>query len=202
MHGWPTFRAWPSPTALAEEGDYYTGIERAWKAGLRLMVTDNVDNEALCSLMTTRSNPCNDMAAVRIQNRDLHALQDYIDAQSGGPGKGWFRIVTDPFQARQIINQGKLAVIEGIEVSRIFGCGETFGVPHCSTGQIDAGLKDGARPRCAHLLPDPRVRQRVRRHQDDRRRARARSSTPATDWRPAASGRCSRARRGSRTASS
>ena len=23
-----------------------------------------------------------------------HELQDYIDAQSGGPGKGWFRIVT------------------------------------------------------------------------------------------------------------
>src|SRR5205807_2005961 len=37
MHGWPTFREWPSPTALVEEGDYYTGIERAWKAGLRLM---------------------------------------------------------------------------------------------------------------------------------------------------------------------
>jgi hypothetical protein len=141
MHGWPTFRAWPSPTALAEEGDYYTAIERAWKAGLRLMVSDDVDNEALCSLMTTRRNPCNDMAAVRIQNRDLHGLQDYIDAQSGGPGTGWFRLVTDPFEARQVINQGKLAVVEGIEVSRVFGCGETFGVPRCTTGQIDAGLK-------------------------------------------------------------
>ena len=57
MHGWPTFVDWPSPTALAEEGDYYTGIERAWKAGLRLMVTDLVDNEALCSLMTTQPQP-------------------------------------------------------------------------------------------------------------------------------------------------
>ena len=141
MHGWPTFVDWPSPTALAEEGDYYTGIERAWKAGLRLMVTNLVDNEALCSLMTTRHNPCNDMAAVQIQNRDLHALQDYIDAQSGGPGKGWFRIVTDPFQARQVINEGKLAVIEGIEVSRLFGCGEYNGVPQCNQAQVDAGLK-------------------------------------------------------------
>jgi hypothetical protein len=98
MHGWPTFVDWPSPTALAEEGDYYTGIERAWKAGLRILVTNLVDNEALCSLMTVRRNPCNDMDAVRIQSRDLYALQDYIDAQSGGPGKGWFRIVTDPFE--------------------------------------------------------------------------------------------------------
>jgi hypothetical protein len=141
MHGWPTFKEWPSPTALAEEGDYYTGIERAWKAGLRLMVTNLVDNEALCQLMTTRHNPCNDMAGVDIQNRDLHALQNYVDAQSGGPGKGWFRIVTDPFQARRVISQGKLAVIEGIEVSRLFGCGEMQDVPQCGPAQIDAGLK-------------------------------------------------------------
>jgi hypothetical protein len=142
MHGWPTFKEWPSPTALAEEGDYYTGIERAWKAGMRLMVTNLVDNEALCSIMTTRKNPCNDMSSVHIQSRDLYGLQNYIDAQSGGPGKGWFRIVTDPFQARRVINQGKLAVIEGIEVSRLFGCGETHNVPQCNQAQVDAGLKD------------------------------------------------------------
>jgi hypothetical protein len=141
MHGWPTFVKWPSPTALAEEGDYYTGVERAWKAGLRLMVTNLVDNEALCSLMTTKHNPCNDMAGVQIQSRDLFALQDYIDAQSGGPGKGWFRVVTSPFQARQVINQGKLAVIEGVEVSRMFGCGVYNGVPQCDKAQVDAGLK-------------------------------------------------------------
>src|SRR5947209_4600870 len=142
MHGWPTFKHWPSPTALAEEGDYYTGIERAWKAGLRVMVTDLVDNEALCSLMTKKHNPCNDMASVHVQDRDLHALQDYVDAQSGGPGQGWLRLVTDPFQARRVVNQGKLAVIEGIEVSRIFGCGEQYDVPQCGRAQIDAGLKD------------------------------------------------------------
>jgi len=139
--GWPTFRAWPSPTDLAEEGDYYTGIKRAWMAGLRLMVTHLVDNEALCTLMTKRHNPCNDMAAVQIQARDLRALEDYIDAQSGGPGKGFFRIVTNPFQAREVINQGKLAVEEGIEVSHLFNCGEVLGVPQCTHAQIDAGLR-------------------------------------------------------------
>jgi hypothetical protein len=141
MVGWPKFENWPKPTTLAEEGDYYTGIERAWKAGLRLLVTNLVDNEALCSVMTKRHNPCNDMAAVRIQNRDLHRLQGYIDAQSGGPGKGWFRLVTNPFQARRVISQGKLAVIEGIEVSRLFGCGEVHNKPQCGHGEINAGLK-------------------------------------------------------------
>ena len=140
--GWPTFRDWPSPTDLAEEGDYYTGIKRAWMAGLRVMVTQLVDNEALCQLMTSRRNPCNDMDAVRLQARDLRALQDYIDAQSGGPGKGFFRIVTNPFQARQVINEGKLAVVEGIEVSHIFDCGEYLHVPDCSEAKIDAGLNE------------------------------------------------------------
>jgi hypothetical protein len=142
LHGWPTFVGWPSPTSLAEEGDYYTGVERAWRAGLRIFVTDLVDNEQLCQQMTVRHLPCNDMSSVHVQSKDLYALQGYIDAQSGGPGKGWFRIVTDPFQARRVINQGKLAVIEGIEVSRIFGCGEYHDVPQCGPSQVDAGLKE------------------------------------------------------------
>ena len=41
-----------------------------------------------------------------------------------------------------MINQGKLAVIQGIEVSRLFGCGEVNGNPQCNTSQVDAGLKE------------------------------------------------------------
>lgn len=151
--GWPTFRDWPSPTDLAEEGDYYTGIERAWKAGLRVMVTQLVDNEALCTLMTKRHNPCNDMSSVHIQARDLRALQNYIDAQSGGPGKGFFRIVTNPFQARRVINAGKLAVVEGIEVSDLFNCGEYLGVPKCDRSQVDAGLREVRRLGVSTFFP-------------------------------------------------
>jgi hypothetical protein len=151
--GWPTFRAWPSPTDLAEEGDYYTGIKRAWMAGLRIMVTQLVDNEALCTLMTKRRNPCNDMDAVRLQAKDLRKLQAYIDAQSGGPGKGFFRIVTNPFQARQVINQGKLAVVEGIEVSHLFNCGEYLGVPQCDHAKINNGLKEVRRLGVSTFFP-------------------------------------------------
>ena len=49
-------------------------------------------------------------------------FEDYVDAQSGGPGKGWYRIVTNPWQARRVINAGKLAVVMGIETSVPFGC--------------------------------------------------------------------------------
>jgi len=138
--GWPTFKQWPSPSMLAEEGEYWTGIERAWLAGLRVMVVDYVDNEALCTVMTKRHDLCNDMASVQIQWKDLHGLQDYIDAQAGGPGKGFFRIVTSPAEARAVANEGKLAVVQGIEVSDIFNCGEFLNRPKCTTAQIDSWL--------------------------------------------------------------
>ncbi len=93
------------------------------------------------------------MQAVELQARDLRALQDYIDAQSGGPGKGFFRIVTNPFQARQVINSGKLAVVEGIEVSHLFNCGETLGVPDCSPQKIDAGLAEVRRLGVSTFFP-------------------------------------------------
>ena len=140
--GWPTFKSWPQHGLLAHEMSYYKWLERAWMGGLRTYVNLLVDNEVLCKAYPVKRNPCNDMAAVRLQNRDLNDLQDYIDAQSGGPGKGWFRIVTDPFQAREVINEGKLAVIKGIEVSRLFECGVNNDVPDCDVGKIDRNLKE------------------------------------------------------------
>jgi hypothetical protein len=82
------------------------------------------------------------MDGVRLQARRLRELQDYIDAQNGGPGKGWFRIVSDPFQARRVINAGKLAVVPGIEVSKLFDCGIYNDQPECDRAQIDRQLAE------------------------------------------------------------
>ena len=65
----------------------------------------------------------------------MYQMQDYIDAQFGGPGKGFYRIVKNPFQARKVINAGKMAVIMGIETSVPFGC--TFKA--CPAGDQPAG---------------------------------------------------------------
>jgi hypothetical protein len=147
--GWPTFTYWPGPTRQAEEGTYYTSVERAWLGGLRVLVVLFVDNEALCDAMTTRdpSPPasCNDMNSVRQQNQDLEDFQDYVDAQNGGPGRGWLRIVASPAKARKVIDQGKLAVVKGIELSHILNCGETVESdpePQCTEANVDAGLDE------------------------------------------------------------
>ncbi len=147
--GWPTFGYWPGPTRQAEEGTYYTSVERAWLGGLRLLVVLFVDNEALCDAMTFRDPAppgfCNDMDSVRQQNQDLEDFEDYVDAQNGGPGKGWLRIVTSPARARKVIDQGKLAVVKGIELSRVLDCGETVASdpePQCDQAHVDAGLDE------------------------------------------------------------
>ena len=71
-------------------------------------------------------------------------MQDYIDAQAGGPGKGFFRIVRNPFQARRVINRGKLAVVLGIEVSQPFDCTVHNEQPGCDRDDH----QEPARTRC------------------------------------------------------
>ena len=140
--GWPTFSYWPRYNSLTHEQNYYRWLERAWRGGLRIMTNLLVDNHALCTVYPLKKNSCNEMDGVRLEAKRLHELQDYIDAQSGGPGEGWFRIVGDPFQARAVINSGKLAVIPGIEVSSILDCGVFLDTPKCTEEQIDTRLDE------------------------------------------------------------
>lgn len=70
-------------------------------AGLRLIVMPVNENRELCQLIVNRRNPCDEMNTVRKGIDDIHELQDYVDAQVGGPGKGFFQIVRDPFEARR-----------------------------------------------------------------------------------------------------
>ena len=140
--GWPVLKDWPHHASLTHEQTYYKWVERSWRSGLRLFVNLLVDNEVLCTAYPLKQNSCNEMDGVRLQAKRLRELQDYVDAQSGGPGKGWFRLVKTPFEARRVINQGKLAVVMGIEVSKLFDCGVQDGKPECTAEQVDARLKE------------------------------------------------------------
>lgn len=140
--GWPTFAGWPRHNSLTHEQVYYKWLERAWRGGLRMFVNLLVDNEQLCRVYPFKRHGCNEMDGVRLQAQRLRELERYIDAQHGGPGKGWFRIVTDPFEARRVINEGRLAVVMGIEVSVPLDCGITLDIPRCDLARIDAGLDE------------------------------------------------------------
>jgi len=140
--GWPSFGYWPRYDSLTHEQVYYKWLERSWRAGQRMYVNLLVDNNVLCEIYPYKSHGCNEMDGVRLQAKRIRQLERYIDAQSGGPGKGWFRIVTDPFEARRVMNGGKLAVVLGIEVSVLFDCGVFLEVPRCDSGDIDARMDE------------------------------------------------------------
>ena len=140
--GWPTFEGWPKHDSLTHEQVYYKWLERAWRGGLRMFTNLLVDNNQLCKIYPFKKNSCNEMDGVRLQAKRIHQLQDYIDAQNGGPGEGWFRIVKSPFEAREVINAGKLAVVLGIEVSVPLDCGEIMGQPQCDTSDVESGLDE------------------------------------------------------------
>jgi microsomal dipeptidase-like Zn-dependent dipeptidase len=138
--GWPTFAGWPRDESQSHEGTYWKWIERAWRSGLRLMVNDLVENRALCDLYPLKKNNCNEMVSAYKQAQDMRDLQDYIDAQFGGPGKGFFRLVKTSAEARRVINEGKLAVVLGIEESAVLNCEQVNGTPKCDPAQIDREL--------------------------------------------------------------
>ena len=140
--GWPTFEGWPTHYSLTHEQVYYRWLERAWRGGLRMFTNLLVDNNKLCEAYPYKRNSCNEMDGVRLQRQRIEELERYIDAQHGGEGKGWFRIVTDPFEARRVINEGKLAVILGIEVSVPLDCGLRLDDPQCDETQIDERLQE------------------------------------------------------------
>ncbi|MFT4300051.1 MAG: hypothetical protein QM597_10500 [Aeromicrobium sp.] len=142
--GWPTFAGWPAASDLIHEGTYYKWVERAWRGGQRLWVNLLVENTVLCKLYPGPNKTCTDMDSIRTQAAQTHAFENYVDAQWGGPGKGWYRIVGTPAEARAVINQGKLAVVLGTETSNLFGCSIILDseLPACNEQAITEGLDE------------------------------------------------------------
>ena len=140
--GWPTFEDWPAHDSLTHQQNYYAWIERAWRGGQRVLVNDLVTNGVICSVYFFKDRSCDEMTSIRLQARLTYRMQDYVDAMYGGPGKGWFRVVTDSAQAREVVEQGRLAVVLGVETSEPFGCKMILDVAQCGREDIDAGLDE------------------------------------------------------------
>jgi microsomal dipeptidase-like Zn-dependent dipeptidase len=146
--GYPDFAGWPrAPFSSTHQTQYYRWLERAYLGGLRLVVQHATSNQVICELMVGTGSQqarysCNDMEAVDRIIAATHDMERYIDAQHGGPGQGWFRIVTSPEQAREVIRGGKMAVILGIEVSNLFDCFlvPPFGMPACDEAHVHEQL--------------------------------------------------------------
>ena len=125
--GFPDFTYWPNRKTHTHVQTYHRWLERAFHSGLKIIVTLVTGNPAFCEILKL-SKPgkgqgkCDGIAAIKQQTDYIYQIQDYIDAQFGGPGKGWFRIVTSPQQARAVIANQQLAVVLGAEHGDLFSC--------------------------------------------------------------------------------
>ncbi len=146
--GYPTFSEWPNGWARStHQVMYYRGIERAYMSGLRLIVQHATGNSVLCELVEALTDQetlygCNDMVSVDRSIQEMRSMERYIDAQAGGPGMGWMRIVGSPEEAREVIAEGKLAIILGVEISNLFDCFITppIGYERCTEADVIAKL--------------------------------------------------------------
>jgi microsomal dipeptidase-like Zn-dependent dipeptidase len=151
--GWPTFAGWPVHDTVTHQQTYYVWLKRAWMAGERLVVAQTVEDQPICEIEPRRTHSCDETVAVREQIRTLRGLQSYVDAQAGGKGRGWFRLVYNPRQARSAIERGRLAVLIGIESSNLFGCSEQMDRPECSRRDIDRGIRSARRLGVRSVFP-------------------------------------------------
>jgi len=127
--GYPELTNWAIHEASTHQSLYYKWIERSYLGGMRLLVEYMESTEVVCDtnqlLFFSRNShvdDCNEMVHIDHQLKKMQEMQDYIDAQAGGRGLGWFRLVYSPEEARRVIQEGKLAVILGIEIENPLNC--------------------------------------------------------------------------------
>lgn len=148
--GFPQFDGWPRWNNLTHQAVYEDWLWRALQGGLKLLVMLAVNNEFAARLVGNQPAAAADMANVDAQLAACRAMEAAIDQRSGGPGRGWYRIVTTPAEARQVIAAGKLAVVLGIEVDFLFDSyPDSPPAPGDLLARLDAYYAQGVR----HVFP-------------------------------------------------
>ena len=168
--GYPGFSEWPNNKTTTHQISYYRWLERAYLGGLRLMVNLLVESGPLCKVGRDLSESyapiddeyeyddsivCNGEATSARQLQATYDLVDYIDAQHGGPGKGWLQLVSTPEEARAAIKNKKLAMILGSETPDLFGCidGVEGGRSVCTKEYIEQRLDEYDRRGIKSIFP-------------------------------------------------
>lgn len=94
----------------------FDDLRQAHQNGLGLIVSSGVNSQWLCALLayarrTDRELPCHDMESAKLQILRMKRFDAAHD---------WYKIVTNPWEARAARLRGQLAVVLGVEVSNIF----------------------------------------------------------------------------------
>ena len=63
-------------------------MERSWRAGQRILVNLLVENNKLCEIYPLKRNSCDDMDSIRLQAKDMRALERLRRRAERRPGQG------------------------------------------------------------------------------------------------------------------
>jgi microsomal dipeptidase-like Zn-dependent dipeptidase len=118
--GHPSFTDWPHYWMLTHQQMYVDWVYRAYRHGLRLMVMTITNSETLCESFHRRPGaPCEDDGVIAVQIEAMQRMLAAIEEREGG----WIRLARSSHEAEQIIRENKLALVLGVEVDTLFGCG-------------------------------------------------------------------------------
>jgi microsomal dipeptidase-like Zn-dependent dipeptidase len=141
-NGHPDYIGWPRWNTTTHQQVYADWLKRAHDGGLQLMAMLAGNNPFLCILFRPApGRTCDDTEALDRELAAAKQMEQWIDSQHGGPGKGWYRIVYSPKQAREAIAKGQLAVVLGIEMPTVFGCYEGEAYRSCTPDHVRASVK-------------------------------------------------------------
>jgi microsomal dipeptidase-like Zn-dependent dipeptidase len=134
--GWPEFIIWPRFTTLVHQQAYVDWLYRAYQGGLRLVTCLAVNNELLAA-KSDPDLPYDDKSAIQTQVAAMKEMVAFVDAQSGGPGRGWLQIAYSPQEAETIIGANHLAIILGVEVDSLGNWRRPEDIEKQSHGDLD-----------------------------------------------------------------
>ena len=179
--GSPGFEGWPQWSDVTHQGVHRACLKRAVDGGLRLVVMMTVNSELLGRL--SGASRYADMEAVDLQLQAAKNLETEIDAEAGGPGRGWYRIVYTPDEARRIISSGRL---RWFSVSRWTAC-SALSARAAPPTSLTPRWRSTTPAESAMRLPiDPHPGQRVRRRRVRAAAALVAAGRPAVAGQPAA----------------
>lgn len=106
--GFPDYNLFPAHNDLTHQQMWIDWVRRAWEGGLRVMVALAVNNRTVAAaVMGPGDINGDDVASADIQIEQMKVLVGQTS---------WMEIATTPDELRQIVGEGKLAIVLGVEI--------------------------------------------------------------------------------------
>lgn len=114
----PHFEGWPTWTTTAHQQMWQGWLQQAHQGGLQVQVVSLAESNFLCINMPPNllRYSCDEMESVE---RQAARAAEFV-----GRNSSWVGIARTAAEARQLIAQGKLALVLSVEITRLFPSGD------------------------------------------------------------------------------